>query len=426
MILKNIFAKQGLFLGEETLYSCDGLSCYKSDKKGGDRVELELDNLEGLELKYSRETLVYIKSNSIKAIYLPIQKVLLDKKLKDNVSSFCISPSGMNVSVGFENGRTIIFNNLLGDSLGKFTLFSDGSAVEHIGFLDDEMMFGATKERIVLISLLKKGVIAKISSDRDITNVYCNRDKLVYVTTTNEIYFVDLKDKNNPEKTMLAKMNATIEDLQFSNDNNTIFIATDDSLFYIDILSKKLNLIKDKLVSIKHITLDKKSSLYVAQEKSSEFIINPFDIKKKTVPVVKPPRDKNLIRFLTVDDSKIIRLIIKNSILNNFQNVEVEEAENGVEALSFLKENPDIDLMFLDWNMPKMNGDKVVEEMAKRPDLKHIKIIMATTEGGKDRVKQMISKGVTGYLVKPLTAGNVNPLTEKMIEIIKKERAENV
>ena len=69
-----------------------------------------------------------------------------------------------------------------------------------------------------------------------------------------------------------------------------------------------------------------------------------------------------------------------------------------------------------------MNGDRVVEEIAKRDELKHIKIIMATTEGGKDKVKQMISKGVIGYLVKPLRAGSVNPLAERMIEMVLEER----
>lgn len=426
MIVENISAKQGLFLTDEAIYSCDGSSCYKSNRKGKDKERLDLEDLEGLEFKYNKETLVYVKSNKVKAIYLPTQRVLLEKELNDPVSSFCISPSGMSVSIGFENGKTIIFSNLLGDSLGKFTLFSDGSSVENLDFLDDEMMLGSTKERIVLISLLKKGTIAKISSDRDIVNIYPNRDRLVYTTTSKEFYLVDFQDKHNPKKTMLGKINATIQDIKFSTDNKTLFIATDDSLFFTDVLSKKLNLIKDELKSIKHIALDENNSLYIAQENSFEFIINPFDTEKKTIPVVKPPRDKNIIRFLTVDDSKIIRLIIKKSILNNFKNVEVDEAEDGIEALEFLKRDPDIDVMFLDWNMPNMNGDIVVEEMAKRPELKHIKIIMATTEGGKDKVKQMISKGVTGYLVKPLTAGNVNPLTEKMIEMVKKERVKDV
>jgi len=132
------------------------------------------------------------------------------------------------------------------------------------------------------------------------------------------------------------------------------------------------------------------------------------------------------IRFLTVDDSTTIRLVIKKSILNNFENVEVGEAIDGVDAMSYLTKHPNTDIIFLDWNMPNMNGDRVVEEIAKRPELKHIKIIMATTEGGKDRVKQMISKGVIGYLVKPLKAGSVNPLAQKMIEMVQKERLANV
>ena len=430
MILKDISAKQGLFLADEILYSCDGSSCYKSNREGEEQVKMELDDLEGAELCYNKETLVYKKSNKIKAIYLPTQRVVLEKEVKESISSFCISPSGMNVSLGFTNGKTMILNNLLGDSLGKFSLFSDESAIEHIGFLDDEVMFGATQEKIVLISLLKKGAVARITSNGKIQNIYSDEDRLLYTTQNNEIYFVDLNKIKNPQQMMLGKVGAEIKDVKFSNKYELLVVATKSSLFLIDIVSQKLTLLKNGFDSIKSISLDESDTLYVVQENSVELMRNPFEalsdvLKKKKVHQT-PKSEDNTIRFLTVDDSKIIRLIIKKSILNNFKNVEVEEAEDGIEALSYLSKHPNIDVMFLDWNMPNMNGDVVVEEMAKRPELKHIKIIMATTEGGKDRVKQMISKGVTGYLVKPLTAGNVNPLTEKMIEIVQQERAKNV
>ena len=163
----------------------------------------------------------------------------------------------------------------------------------------------------------------------------------------------------------------------------------------------------------------------MGEKESCEFLINPFNLKDENSKIEKP-ENKKLVRFLTVDDSTTIRLVIKRSILNNFEDVEVAEAVDGLDALNYLKKNPKIDIIFLDWNMPNMNGDQVVEEISKIPELKHIKIIMATTEGGKERVKQMISKGVIGYLVKPLRGDSVNPLAQKMIEMVLEEREKDV
>jgi two-component system chemotaxis response regulator CheY len=59
-------------------------------------------------------------------------------------------------------------------------------------------------------------------------------------------------------------------------------------------------------------------------------------------------------RILTVDDMATMRKIIK-SLLNQLGYTNVDEAENGKEALVKLKQNK-YDLVLLDWNMPEMDG----------------------------------------------------------------------
>jgi two-component system chemotaxis response regulator CheY len=76
----------------------------------------------------------------------------------------------------------------------------------------------------------------------------------------------------------------------------------------------------------------------------------------------------------------------------------------------------------MDWNMPNLNGADTVDKIREKEIYKNIKIIMATTEGAKDKVRQMISKGVKGYLVKPFKPETITPLAKKMIEIIKEEK----
>jgi len=110
-----------------------------------------------------------------------------------------------------------------------------------------------------------------------------------------------------------------------------------------------------------------------------------------------------------------MRMIIKQTIANNFDNILFFEAADGKEAMREMERHPDMDVMFLDWNMPNMNGEEVVDAIFGNSKFR-VKIIMATTEGASDKVKKMVSKGVKGYLVKPFNPKAIKAVAEKMIE----------
>ncbi|MDD2829160.1 MAG: response regulator [Sulfuricurvum sp.] len=117
---------------------------------------------------------------------------------------------------------------------------------------------------------------------------------------------------------------------------------------------------------------------------------------------------------LIVDDSKIIRMLLTN-VLTNFlggHNIFLE-AENGAVAMQYM-ENHKVDLMMLDWNMPVMSGEAVVDAVRSNPKYKNTRIIMATTEGGREDVLRMIKKGVNGYLVKPFKEPNIIKAVEAL------------
>lgn len=105
---------------------------------------------------------------------------------------------------------------------------------------------------------------------------------------------------------------------------------------------------------------------------------------------------------LIVDDSAITRRVLRNFVNNYFHDdVTIEEAENGQIALDMIT-NEDIDIMFLDCNMPVMNGMEVVKHVRSDKALNKLKIIMATTEGKQEIVQKLIKEGVNGFVVKPL------------------------
>ena len=111
------------------------------------------------------------------------------------------------------------------------------------------------------------------------------------------------------------------------------------------------------------------------------------------------------MNLLIVDDSKVMRNIIKNSLLTYFKKpdyseVNIFEAEDGLVAMDKIGKE-DINIMFLDWNMPNMNGEEVVEAVRANPEWNSTQIIMATTEGSKKNVLKAMRGGADGYVVEP-------------------------
>ncbi|MFN3505792.1 MAG: PleD family two-component system response regulator [Caldimicrobium sp.] len=104
-------------------------------------------------------------------------------------------------------------------------------------------------------------------------------------------------------------------------------------------------------------------------------------------------------KVLVVDDSKAIRQIEKKYLEE--LGFTVVEAENGEKALEVLMENPDIELVLLDWHMPVMNGYEFLKKMRENPEWSHIKVMMVTTENQQTSVIEALMAGANEYLMKP-------------------------
>jgi two-component system chemotaxis response regulator CheY len=113
------------------------------------------------------------------------------------------------------------------------------------------------------------------------------------------------------------------------------------------------------------------------------------------------------IRALIVDDSSVMRKIVERSLRQAGVNlVKVHEAGNGAEALAILDSMP-VDLILSDINMPVMDGLEFVKQVHARESLRHVPIVMITTEGSESHVVQALSCGARGYIRKPFTPDQV-------------------
>lgn len=119
-------------------------------------------------------------------------------------------------------------------------------------------------------------------------------------------------------------------------------------------------------------------------------------------------------KILSVDDSVIVRKIIRGAV--EVLNYELLEASDGNEAMSVInREWENIRLILLDWNMPGMNGYEFLKLVKKDVLYSKIPIMMVTTESEKDSIVKAVQAGVSNYLLKPFTTGE---LTKKIIQCI--------
>ena len=109
------------------------------------------------------------------------------------------------------------------------------------------------------------------------------------------------------------------------------------------------------------------------------------------------------MNILLVDDSPSTRSLIQH-ILQEHPKVKEFRfllAENGEVALNILS-NSSVDVIFLDWNMPIMDGEQIINIIRNDKMNNQIKIILATSEWSREKVLTMVNKGITAYLRKLL------------------------
>lgn len=117
-------------------------------------------------------------------------------------------------------------------------------------------------------------------------------------------------------------------------------------------------------------------------------------------------------KILVVDDQAGIRLLLNDVLANEGYNVTT--ASTGKEAVEMMEENR-FDLVILDYNLPVMNAEKVMEEMEK---LKiQIPVILVTGLGKAENELERL-KFVQKVMLKPF---NIQDIRQEVHTILARE-----
>ena len=122
--------------------------------------------------------------------------------------------------------------------------------------------------------------------------------------------------------------------------------------------------------------------------------------------VQKAKEENSMGNVLIVDDSSTMRKIISRSLRQaGLQVDDIYEAGDGIEGLSAM-EGKTIDLILSDINMPNMDGLEFIK--CVRAKGVNTPIVMITTEGGEDILREAISNGASDSIKKPFTPDQLN------------------
>ena len=106
------------------------------------------------------------------------------------------------------------------------------------------------------------------------------------------------------------------------------------------------------------------------------------------------------LNVLVVDDESSITKLVKMT-LADLDVSQVYTAKDGREAIALLGELDDIDIVICDWNMPRMSGLELLQQV--RTVDHDMPYIMLTGRADINSVKEAKNSGVSDYLAKPFT-----------------------
>jgi CheY-like chemotaxis protein len=117
--------------------------------------------------------------------------------------------------------------------------------------------------------------------------------------------------------------------------------------------------------------------------------------------------ERSSARILIADDSPADVLLTKRAFGSAGANVEFFTVGDGEECLQFLdrsgayQDAPQVDIVLLDINMPRMGGVEVMQAIAEKPDLDYPRFVAFSTSKNPDDVRKMYTLGCASYWVKP-------------------------
>lgn len=117
---------------------------------------------------------------------------------------------------------------------------------------------------------------------------------------------------------------------------------------------------------------------------------------------------ERVMDVLLVEDDPGDALMVREALEGSAMRCELSVAVEGVEALSYLRKEVPFenavtpDLVLLDLNMPRMGGREVLREIKSDATLRTIPVVVLTTSGAPQDVRESYERHANAYVTKPV------------------------
>lgn len=143
--------------------------------------------------------------------------------------------------------------------------------------------------------------------------------------------------------------------------------------------------------------------------------VEPVEVLPVVEEKKQTPPDTYDLTVLVAEDHPINQKLLK-TFLTSF-GCTVFTANNGREAVNQIAEHPEVELVFMDVQMPELNGVEATIEIRKT-DYQGI-IIACTANSDEADFQMYMSNGMNGILIKPFKKQSVKEMLDKWITVIK-------
>lgn len=121
---------------------------------------------------------------------------------------------------------------------------------------------------------------------------------------------------------------------------------------------------------------------------------------------------------LLIDDDIDDRMIFGEVLKELAPDIIYHEAINGEDALMKLNNDLVPDLIFLDLNMPRVDGKQFLAEIQQQAHLKHIPVVIYSTSSHESDKKETRELGASYFLTKP---NSLHELTHILTDLLQQK-----
>src|SRR5262249_40372360 len=123
------------------------------------------------------------------------------------------------------------------------------------------------------------------------------------------------------------------------------------------------------------------------------------------------------VTILFVDDEPDLEALVQQKFRRQIREgaVKVVFAHDGLEALATIEQNPAIDMVVSDINMPRMDGLSLLQKLQEAEDQERKSTVMLPPYGHMTNPRTAMNRGAFDFLTKPIDFGDLEMTIDKTV-----------